>query len=348
MINRCYISMFLMLLTGCLDEIRFNPPDQPFDAIVINGRLVHGNPANIQVNIAAVIDLDDPGSGLPIADATVMLIDDNGASITIDNFKDGFYQTDITSLLIEVNKAYKIQVTTIDGASYESSLEVLNPVPPIDTAMVALTRRDELNNAGNIESVPYAKFTVNSPLSDGPHYLKWDFESVYKFQEYVPPEQTFPPNVKICYINRTINLANVEVFAGTGPITLAQYELFEEKINHRLAFGMYLTIYQQSLSSTAYDYWNRLGGTTTLDASLFANPPGQVIGNIVNINNPEELVFGYFYTTQQDTFRLYIDPDAVGNPTPFCNDPSASTDDLCQDCLNWNNSSLEKPPFWVN
>ena len=63
---------------------------------------------------------------------------------------------------------------------------------------------------------------------------------------------------------------------------------------------------QTSLTEDAYRFWDQLQKTTQNLGGLFDPLPSQVKGNIVNENNSEEIVLGYFSGGTVETKRIFI------------------------------------------
>jgi len=104
------------------------------------------------------------------------------------------------------------------------------------------------------------------------------------------------------------------------------------------------------LSQGAFEYLEQIKTITDLSGNFFEDPPGKIIGNFQNINDPDEEVFGYFYATQTDTVRSFVSttdyearPECPG--TGAVNDPSISR--KCFDCLLEINSTTTKPDYWI-
>jgi hypothetical protein len=70
-----------------------------------------------------------------------------------------------------------------------------------------------------------------------------------------------------------------------------------------------ILVRQQTLTAEAYNYWLNIQKGTEQLGSMFDPQPGQVIGNIRSIKNPDELVIGYFGAGAVTEKRIYIKPD---------------------------------------
>ena len=64
---------------------------------------------------------------------------------------------------------------------------------------------------------------------------------------------------------------------------------------------------QVSLTEEAYRYWSTLKDNTTNVGGLFSPEPAEMRGNLVNIDDPDELVLGYISVTTRTHDRMFID-----------------------------------------
>lgn len=287
--------------------------------------------------------------------ALVNLTDELGHAVVVPLVAEGLYELDIPggSYEVEVHpgQAYKITVLLPDGRQYESTLETLYDVPSPESIDYLTEQRLIVNTAGNLVEQEFLKFLIDTPLRNAlgkRAFLKWSFIGTYKFIE-TAENTPFPPNVRTCYIHEPLDLEHVVAYNGeeNSQDKLSNYFLLEEPFDFRFIDGFYLSVYQQSLSEDAYNYWNAIGKVVDLSGNFFEAPPGKVRGNLRNIGDEEEEVFGYFYATQETIFRYYI-PPARGQVEAFC--PTAGSrdfvPDVCFNCLSRAGSTLEKPFFW--
>ena len=71
--------------------------------------------------------------------------------------------------------------------------------------------------------------------------------------------------------------------------------------------GALIEIKQQSVSPNAYRYLKLLADQVQNNGSLVDTPPAALIGNIKNINNPNEVIAGFFMVTSVRYIKYWID-----------------------------------------
>ena len=68
--------------------------------------------------------------------------------------------------------------------------------------------------------------------------------------------------------------------------------------------GYCFNLIQQSLSEKGYSYWNKVREASVREASIFEPPAGQIFGNITRRDSSTEIVYGYFYASEERRFRV--------------------------------------------
>jgi hypothetical protein len=99
--------------------------------------------------------------------------------------------------------------------------------------------------------------------------------------------------------------------------------------NSRLPY--IVNVYQFSISPSAYEFLLNLQKQVTISGSIFDPPPTFLHGNIYNIDHPEEVALGYFYSAGAANLDIAIDRTQVLEspehniylmPAPiYCGDP---------------------------
>lgn len=89
---------------------------------------------------------------------------------------------------------------------------------------------------------------------------------------------------------------------------LVRHQLYSmDRYEQRISYIYSVLITQEAISETAYRYWTMLDKNSTDVGGLFSPEPYEMRGNIVNLDNPEEMVLGYISVTAPSVTRYYID-----------------------------------------
>lgn len=339
------------LLGGCLDEIELK--DQRFDtqAIIIQGRLILGSPSVVEINVERVGEYDGLERTAHIGSAKITLLSADGNSIEVPevNFAK-VYRVSIpqnsSTFKVQAGQSYRIKVNLLDGRSYESELEPLLPVPDLEKTSYTIQELSIPDKKGFITPANYFRFWINSSLFAGnstqKSKLRWELHGVYRLTDDAK---------KVCYNYEPQRPEQVFLYDGLAAQRnrLDTFYLANAKLDHRFAEGFYLTVFQESLSSSAFRYWNQVKTLSERSGSMFEEPAAPISSNIRSSADPAEKVYGYFYATAQDTLRLYVSPAQAGSPTTYCPQPPTPRigPTICDNCLLNTGSTLVKPAFWI-
>lgn len=341
------LSSALLLLFSCIDEISFDPPSEFQDSIAIIGKIVKGNPSVVEVSVQNLFDFSFSAESF-ITAQRVSVFNERGDQLDIPISGAGEYKRTIDpsdNFEVEIGERYGIEVSLFSGQAFRSELAAIVPVPLIDTIEHALVNKEILNFDGEFEFQDRIEYRVNTPLVSGDLLekinLKWDFERAYKLTD---------DNDTICYVSTGVDfdLIQIRSHAETSIDFLTDFLVLEQPISQTMVEGQYVTIVQESLSDDAYEFWEQARALSTNSGTFYEPPPGQIITNINSINEDADgAVFGYFYGTEHDTTRLFIDSTFINLNINVCPRPPRAGPPVCDECCDCALFfTKELPSFW--
>ena len=127
------ILIAALSLMGCIDQIDLDVPSGEGENsdVVVNGKLVFGNPSLLTVTIGEVFDFD--GNPNRITVQNVELIDSDGNSSSIAKIEDGSYEQEFlntdSDMIISPSKTYMIEILLANGELIQSNFQDLSRVP---------------------------------------------------------------------------------------------------------------------------------------------------------------------------------------------------------------------------
>ena len=352
----------LIVFSSCLDEISLDGQENPLTSIMIRGKLTLGSPSIVEVEITKLSDFIKFEKPEPIEDATVFLSSESGGRSELTTAGNGTYWLYVfesnPDLRIKTGDSYKIELDIPGFGKYESELEPMIEVPQIEKLEIDVIEKQLLNELENIETKTFVSVLVDTDLVISQNtekaFLRWELEGTYRFPEATIVTQPLRP-FNLCYYFDDLNLNDVAIFDGNSNSDgrLERHVVLEEPIDHRYYRGFYVNVVQQSISEGAFNYWSQVKELINRDGGFFESTPGRIESNVKSLDREDELVFGYFYATAEDSLRIYISPSAVGFPTPFCREVAnieefRSLDDECRSCLAREGSTIVKPDFWID
>ncbi len=350
------LTLFLISVTACIDPIDFDVPAGLSDSLVMQGRVVKGNPSFFELNISRLFDFS-PESRQPVSVRKVVFSDTNNNEMEVETNSPGTYRLvldETTEIQAEVGMGYMIRVETFDNRIYESTVDVMTPVPDPIGLNVSTKEELVLDPLERFVPEPRILLSIDSEILPNSAGMYWEVNNVFKFTDS-PPDTTFV-KLKTCYLNKLasvndIHVLDPELISGNR---IEGFELGISPIDFRFYEGLYYEVRQYSLSEGAFRYWNGIDILSEREGNMFDGPVGEVESNLININDPEDFVFGYFFATEEKLIRVRVPQSLVGNPGPFCppEGPSSAGPGggciwgLCCDCLIDESASLERPSYW--
>jgi hypothetical protein len=352
----------LLLVTSCLEQIDLRVDPEFQDNIVIQGSLIQGNPSKVNVRVTKLFDFTSNGREA-VTVRYVRLTDEEGNEVELELGNEiGDYQLTIPvndpRINIAPGKFYQIEVSTFDGRVFQSEPEQLIPVPEPQNLTARRTIVESIRDDGTIDEDEFIEFLISTPTNNGveePTFLRWVTERTFRTTDEGLTEP--PSDPKTCYVTESTLVNNVPSASGqnfAGQIN--DLAILQERLDARFAEGYYLSVFQQSLTRGAFNYWAGVGQLINREGTIFEPPVGKLVSNIKNIDDPDDEAFGYFYAAQQDTIRLFVSPEFADTPSVRCPvifdtvDPNfdyCESVPLCCNCLSADRSQLERPDFWV-
>jgi Domain of unknown function (DUF4249) len=242
-----------------------------------------------------------------IANANVIIIDNLQNQYELFHTIQGIYQTKTPQRAI-IGRSYKVIVDLLNGNKYESSTELVKPVPQIDLV------KDNFVEARDVNGLRTPYFDVTAEFQDSPtkgDYYRWDWVN-YQYLVYC---ENALSNGAGKTLTRTKCCEDCWSIKKTyGEINLTDDYLFNgQKISQTIAKvpfisrrPYYMDIGLYSISGAAHQYWKTVKAQVKNVGGVFDNPPTTVKGNIRNIANPDEQVFGFFSASATVRKQIYV------------------------------------------
>jgi hypothetical protein len=345
---RVILQLALMMMAGCL-----TPIDQISDyeggQVVISGQISTLPEMNlVTVSItSSLIRLPEP-----VYDANVTLVDENGNQTAYRNRGDGKYALD--NFFPVPGKAYHIRVVIPDGRTFESTPETMPVALGHDDVYYTFENELYTDKDGVVADRTFLKIYTNHTLSSSeePLYIKWDVEEVYILSPTDFPDVfgNVPPP---CFIAQRVEPQKMILFSNEAvKVTdIQDFELVSRLVDRSFKERHYFTTYQSSLTPEAYEYWRKVDVVANQVGSIFDPPPARVKGNIINVDDTEEEVHGYFQAVNQTFDRFYLVSDDLPFKIPlYCEyRDTRYYYDYPPECLNCRivpNSSHNRPSWF--
>ncbi|MEL6926470.1 MAG: DUF4249 domain-containing protein, partial [Bacteroidota bacterium] len=328
-------SFALLMLAGCIEEIEFEPKE-PDRKLVVSGSLTTSSgPHRVRLSRTTAFNRQvvDGVSG-----ARVQLFEDGNAVAPFREMEDGWYQIDAAQVEGKVGSAYHLEITLASGEQYVSVPDVLPQHLAVDSMRADFRVEEYLNDQGRLLEGSFVNVYVQNEVPDwqeGP-FARMDLEVIYKFNEILcgPFDPPFS-----CYVRKNPNRQDLLLVDGSDKSRGSRMEerVWSERIDRTYNYVHSFRVFQRSISEPAFRYWSKVDQVINQVGGIFDPAPATVQGNVFNVNDPGEIVLGYFEAAAVDTsftfvrkgfldgldrlIILYCDDSiwAGRNPTECCN-----------------------------
>jgi hypothetical protein len=213
-----------------------------------------------------------------------------------------------------------LQIQTIEGKVYTSTPERVAAVPAIQSLNIRTvtvpTEGSDVPKSG-IQLLVELK----DPADQNNFYYWKNGPAVYILETrpdlYTPrPSPANPnrtPQPKDCCVqcfryeasnNQSLFVVNDDNFNGLSTRIPASF-IADDGIRFVNKFRMDLK--QYSISQGAYRFLRLVKQQAEISGSIFDPPPANLRGNMISLDNPDEMVLGYFMAGGETSKRIYVD-----------------------------------------
>jgi hypothetical protein len=241
--------------------------------------------------------------------ANVFITDNAGNNYEFEE-EDGKYVSTVEFQAIP-EREYRLNINTIDGRTFESSIEKLTTINPMQSVTATVEPKDSLRGV----AIRVNSFDPNNQSK----YYRYEYEETYKIvsPKWRPTKAILDSNGSLVFIpNRT----DIKICYGSKKSTDILLESTdiqnEDRVNYIVRFlsdqnyiitTRYSILVRQYVESlAAYNYYKTLKKISDSGTLLSPLQPGILLGNIKAVNNTNNKVIGYFDVASVSTERIYF------------------------------------------
>lgn len=309
------LILLIAMLCSCIEE--YEPEiNESADLLVIQGSIIREDTLQY-VEISRSAPYGDPFKR-PVSDCNVQVIDQNGRVFSFTEQEEGSYTAEIDQQFLQYGNKFVLRVTTPNNNIYESVPETILEGSPIDTLYYANEPYQSSSEYFSEGLQIYAD--LKAPNENTRNYRwtieeTWEYRSSHVIDAYWDDEndtliQEFSIDYYTCW-----QTMPVSGFYSASTENLLQNEKKRVPLNYvpgedwRLGVKYCAHVKQFSLGDDAFEYWNKNKVETTETGGLYQTQPSQSKSNIYNIEDPDEIVLGYFWASSyNEDFVFYSGP----------------------------------------
>jgi hypothetical protein len=305
-----HIAWLLFILGSCIEPYEFQTLKSE-RAIVIDASLTNlEEPHRVYLNYSYPIDttyLD------PITGASVRVEDSENNEYVFREVFNGLYESDGDFGAVK-ERSYRLKVS-IEGTDYLSDWESMKAPVAIDSIYgryVTIPSEED----GSFESGVQFFVDSHDPTGASTRFrYEWQedyrvltpYPTWYYFEESDSSVRRRDKSFDICYVNFFNNSMTLSTTEGLSesriselPIRFSNEELIA--LHKRYA----LTVRQYSLSTNAYSYYKQLKDNNESAGTFFDKQKGAIVGNLQAVNDPNQVVLGFFEVSGVTETRRYF------------------------------------------
>ena len=291
---------------------------------------ISDNPRSAQlITLTESVPLGIRNTFSPISDAVVEVIVNESKRYRFEEIREGDYAKP-DNLLVEAGQQYRLEISLPNGKRYRSEIEEFKSTSIIDNAYTQLELEGISLNTGYIPAHYLYVDTKDQPGKGNNYVWSWKLyerqdicESCINGRYFIsqrtgigscrdesgPFQNDLYYNDYRCegdcwqiFFNPQINAMSDTYTDGNLIIgrLIGKIPVYQQS-------GALVEIKQQSISSGAFRYIKLLTEQSQANGGLADTPPAPLIGNIKSVDDPDEIVGGYFMATSEQTRLLWLD-----------------------------------------
>ena len=214
-------------------------------------------------------------------------------------------------------REYRLNITTSDGRSFESSTENLPPINPMKDVKAVVETKDSIRGV--------AIHVSSEDPTDKAKYYRYEYEETYKIvaprwnsikaiivpgatSSSDPTIQLIPnsEDTRVCY---TTKKSTDIILTSTAELNKNQVDVpvrFISSQNSIISHRYSILVKQYVENLAAYTYYKTLKKISDSGSLLSPLQPGFLYGNIKSMINPNDKILGYFEIASVSSKRIYF------------------------------------------
>lgn len=309
-----YLPFFLGTL-GCTESFDVEKASSSTRLLVVDGRITdQEGPYIIRLSSSYPLGLQKK---FVETGAQVQIQEENGPTVLLVEAptRPGTYLTPQREIRGEVGKNYRAHIRLSDGQEYVSSWELLQDTPEIGEITIEyLTKVDNIAR----RSTGVKLFLDTKDETRESAYFRWEVIETWQYEAGLVSEWIYlgngemapkPPEDfhRTCWKNSKVTKIMTTSVNQLSSRQIVKFPLTVIPIDSARFDQRYSALVKQYVvGSDEYNFWKNLRDLNENLGSIYDQQPFEVSGNIVNQNDHEELVLGYFAASAVKEKRIFI------------------------------------------
>ncbi len=281
----CLWLFLTLLLTGCLDPANV-VLRQETEKLVVEGLLT--NESNPFLRLSLTTQFGNANTIEPLQGAYVEVRQVGGESVVFRPVpaERGLYRPTSSVFVAKTGSAYSLYLKLPDGREYRTEPQTLPASVPIESLTATFVEGERGRQSGFQTSLD-----LKDPVKTQ-NFYRWTARGFHQRISKGVPVGFGAVCCDRCWVleeDPSINLFSDALVDGSlvkgRPVFFSPF----------FTLGKHLIEVQQySLTQQAYQYWGRYRDQQQRTGSIFDPLPAPLLGNVVNIADPQDIALGFF------------------------------------------------------
>jgi hypothetical protein len=297
------VFILILLLTGnCIT--RFDPQISKYDNVLVVDGLLTNLPRSCYVKLSHTYPYDGRDYNKETG-ADIRIIDDMGIETDLADAGNGLYLPADSNFTGIIGRQYKVRIETASGDLFESSYEELKE--PVEIGDIYYRLFDDANGIAGVKIF----LDTYDPLKKS-FYYAWDYQEAWEYWVPYASLSEYLPELKICYkdvISRKILIESTKSYRDDKVIEYPVHKV--DNTTNRLSIKYSILVRQYVLTEKTYEFFKNVKDINENTGTLFDRTPVIMVGNILNLLNPEKPVLGNFQVSGASEKALFISRDEI-------------------------------------
>ena len=295
------IVSFLLLFSSCITE--FIPQTNNDKNLLVVEGLMTDKPEVYTIKLSRSMPMGTSILAKPLTGCVVKITDDLGGSFDLTEKTDGNYTSDPAVFTGIIGRFYTLHINTNSenqNLSYESIPMELKPVPPIDSIYYEKVTFQEGSGGEPSQQGCQIYLNTHDPSNECKYY-RWEYIETWEF--HIP--YTVPNS--ICWVSNNSDVINIKNTAQLAENRVSRYPInLVSNLTDRLSQKYSILVNQYSLNEDEHLYWEKLQNISEQVGGLYDMIPSSIPSNVYCVNDPNEIVLGYFSVSAHTSKRIFI------------------------------------------
>ena len=312
-VSRIHILLLLCVIcNACVEP--FEPVLEETQELMVISGMISDQPGRHTISVSRSSSYKDPVFH-PVEFCVVTVTNQDGNMIFYTDEGADVYAADIPDSFLDAGDAASLYVMAPDMKEYRSSYDTIFPCPGIDSVYYEVTSEGTKDPDKDLPGVRFY-LDMSGDASDSRNIL-WQVDETWEYWASLIGNkimhadrsvEDFRSNVLFkCWKNYPLDQFYIATTRNLASNELRRVSLnFVSNETDRLSVTYRLRVKQHSLSGMAYDYFIRMNEQAVESGGLYGTQPATVRGNIYSVNDPEEVVLGFFHAAQVKEQQVFV------------------------------------------